>query len=195
MTGNDTKVAPAASAATRSLAANSSAGKSTHFKTSSSSSRTSNMSMRLPEEPHPALPSDSWKKRSMKRSSYDLGHITARLSQAETSHLQQDARRHSRGMSAPNSVSLTTPTSPMQREFLEPGAPPPPPIGRSYESLKAEQLMRENASKQNDIHAELHWEIFGGNPRNWTRKMRWMHTAVACKLRDGRLYCSASLLI
>ncbi|PPJ60858.1 hypothetical protein CBER1_07217 [Cercospora berteroae] len=179
MTGNDAKVAPAASAATRSWTANSSAAKSTHFKTSSSSSRTSNMSMSLPEEPHPALPSDSWKKRSMKRSSYDLGRITARLSQAETSHLQHDAKRHSRGMSAPNSVSLTSPTSPTQREFLEPGAPPPPPIGRSYESLKAEQSANENAMKQHDIHAELHWEIFGGNPRNWTRKMRWMHTAAA----------------
>ncbi|GIZ42966.1 hypothetical protein CKM354_000621300 [Cercospora kikuchii] len=177
MTRNDARVAPAASSATRSSTANSSAPKSIHFKTSSASSRTSNMSMSLPEESHPALPSDSWKKRSMKRSSYDFGHITARLSQAETSHLQQDAKRHSRGMSAPTGGSMTSPT---QRDFLEPGAPPPPPIGRSYESLKAEQSMNENASKQHDIHAELHWEIFGGNPRNWTRKMRWMHTAVAC---------------
>ncbi|CAK3759058.1 benomyl methotrexate resistance [Lecanosticta acicola] len=37
-------------------------------------------------------------------------------------------------------------------------------------------------AKPRDLHADLHWEVNTQNPRNWSRRRKWMHTLVPSAL-------------
>ncbi|EME83025.1 uncharacterized protein MYCFIDRAFT_153709 [Pseudocercospora fijiensis CIRAD86] len=39
--------------------------------------------------------------------------------------------------------------------------------------------LQENAY-EHDLHADLHWAINPCNPRNWTKRKKWMHTMLFC---------------
>ena len=139
----------------------------------SSRASKSNLISPISEGDPPAMPPDAWKRRSMKRSSYDYRHMSIGLPEKEAADLQKDLRRHSLRMTPP-SITFSPIDSP-EAEY-----PPVPPLRRSYERFAAPITSREK-SKQHDIHAELHWEINASNPRNWTRRKKWIHTVIPCE--------------
>jgi hypothetical protein len=60
---------------------------------------------------------------------------------------------------------------------------PPPIPNRSSKRVRGEkqqqQQQRRRSEDAGDLHADLHWEINWHNPRNWSKRRRWVHSLVA----------------
>ncbi|USW53366.1 Putative major facilitator superfamily, MFS transporter superfamily [Septoria linicola] len=141
----------------------------------SRSSRASRTNL-IAEGDVPALPSDAWKRRSVKRSSYDFKHMSVGLSNDEAAVLAHDAKRHSTTMTPTTSIA----TSPMLVDSPKTQPLPPPALNRSLKGVKRMKSHARMWQEQTDLHADLHWEISAGNPRNWSTRKRRMHTFIPC---------------
>lgn len=142
----------------------------------SRSSRASRTNL-IAEEDVPALPSDAWKRRSVKRSSYDFKHMSVGLSYDEAAVLAHDAKRHSTTMTPSTSIA----TSPMLVD--SPKTQPLPPLApnRSLNGVKRMKSHARTCQERTDLHADLHWEISAANPRNWSTRRRRIHIFIPCK--------------
>ncbi|KXT05221.1 hypothetical protein AC578_8359 [Pseudocercospora eumusae] len=118
--------------------------------------------------------------------------------------MSQEQSRYEIG---PHPLLQSAPQTPVQTPSRDALTPPvrhttttPPRLSTNQratpDSATPQRLLQlQEKAYEHDLHADLHWTINPYNPKNWTKRKKWMHTLLFCAISWTIMLGASSLTL